>query len=46
VSVSLSSAGLGVIEGPETLGAVLEMVTLLEVAGVPVVLPSFGVTTQ
>ena len=44
--MSLSSAGLGVIERLDTLGAVLAIVTLLEVTGVPVVLPSFGVTTQ
>ena len=44
--MSLSSAGVGVIETLETLGAVFEMDMELELTEEPVVLPSFGVTTQ
>ena len=42
----LSRAGVGVIDRLETLGAVFEIVTVLEVTAEPAVLPSFGVTTQ
>ena len=42
----LSRAGVGVIDRLATLGAVLEMVTVFDTTAEPLVLPSFGVTTQ
>ncbi len=42
----LSRAGVGVIDRLETLGAVLEIVTVFDTTAEPLAVPSFGVTVQ